>query len=413
MKTTIGGLRARSRVLALLLGCLVLIPSAEVLLAQCFPAPSGVVAWWRGQGDASDNVGTNNGVLNGVAFAAGEVGQAFSFNGWGQGVQVPASPALDVGLGVGLTIEAWINPSALSNDMPIVEWVLNGALAAHFYLGKSSRDSLFANLLDVNNASHTIESPGGAVALGTFQHVALTYDRASGTALLFRNGVIVQQSALGNFTPRTSSSVFIGYRPPTSPFGPLAFRGQIDEVSIYGRALSPSEIQSIYNARSAGKCRGPLITVQPQSQVGYWGKGVIFGVTADGSPELHYQWYKDAAPLPDGTNATLVVTNLQMTSAGSYTVVVANSTGSITSNPGILTMNPAGVTIALYAGVTIEGAVGLTYGVQSTADLGVTNSWRGVANVTLGVPTQLWFDLQPASGPRRYYRVVPGPITIP
>jgi hypothetical protein len=102
-----------------------------------------------------------------------------------------------------------------------------------------------------------------------------------------------------------------------------------------------------------------------------------------------------------------------MADAGNYTVVVTNVYGSVTSNPAILTMNPAGVSLALYAGVTIDGVPGLTYGIQHTTDLSDTNSWQGSANVTLGAPTQLWFDLLPAAQPQRYYRVVPGPISIP
>jgi len=42
-----------------------------------------------------------------------------------------------------------------------------------------------------------------------------------------------------------------------------------------------------------------------------------------------------------------------------------------------------------------------------------TNGWQGMANVTLGTPAELWFDVQPASQPQRYYRVVPGPISVP
>ena len=56
------------------------------------------------------------------------------------------------------------------------------------------------------------------------------------------------------------------------------------------------------------------------------------------------------------------------------------------------------------------GAVGV---IQYNVALSNTNSWRGMANVTLSVPTELWFDVQPANQPQRYYRVVPGPIPIP
>jgi len=71
------------------------------------------------------------------------------------------------------------------------------------------------------------------------------------------------------------------------------------------------------------------------------------------------------------------------------------------------------VSLALYAGITIEGVVGLTYGIQYSTDLSNRNSWKGIANVTFSVPTEIWFDVHPASQPHRYYRVVPGPISIP
>jgi WD40 repeat protein len=156
------------------------------------------------------------------------------------------------------------------------------------------------------------------------------------------------------------------------------------------------------------------ITVQPKSQIAYWGSTVSFSITVTGGiPPYAYQWLKDAAPVTGATNALLVMTNLQATNAGVYTVVVSDTVTNLTSLSANLTVNPAGVAIALYAGVTIDGVVGQTYGVQSTLDLSITNSWAGRANVTLTNATQLWYDSQPATQPQTYYRVVPGPISIP
>ena len=87
--------------------------------------------------------------------------------------------------------------------------------------------------------------------------------------------------------------------------------------------------------------------------------------------------------------------------------------GSTDSSNANLTVNPAGVSLALYAGITIDGVVGLTYGIQYSTNLSNMTGWQGMANVTLSVTPQLWFDLQPVTQPQRYYRVVPGPITIP
>ena len=76
-----------------------------------------------------------------------------------------------------------------------------------------------------------------------------------------------------------------------------------------------------------------------------------------------------------------------------------------------------GVSIALYSGVTpgltIDGVVGQTYGVQATKDLGNMNTWDGLTNITLTTPTQTWYDSQPAVLSHRFYRVVPGPISTP
>jgi hypothetical protein len=49
----------------------------------------------------------------------------------------------------------------------------------------------------------------------------------------------------------------------------------------------------------------------------------------------------------------------------------------------------------------IDGVVGLTYGIQSTTDLSNTNSWQGIANVTLETPSEVCFDVQPAIQPQR------------
>jgi hypothetical protein len=187
----------------------------------------------------------------------------------------------------------------------------------------------------------------------------------------------------------------------------------LDEVDVYNRPLSTNEIVALYMASSAGKCPVPVITSQPRSQVGYWGRSVTFAVTTAGTTPLSYQWLKNGTPLQAASASSLVLTNLQLTDAGTYSVVLTNDYGSTTSSNAYLTVNPAGVSLALYSGITIDGVVGLTYGIQYSTDLSNTNGWRGMANVTLSVPTELWFDVQPANQPQRYYRVVPGPISVP
>ena len=74
---------------------------------SCLTPPTGLVGWWPGDGNANDLAGSNNGALQGgsTASAAGEVGQAFSFNGTNSFVQIPDSATLRP---TNLTIEAWV-----------------------------------------------------------------------------------------------------------------------------------------------------------------------------------------------------------------------------------------------------------------------------------------------------------------
>src|SRR5580765_4050801 len=75
----------------------------------------------------------------------------------------------------------------------------------------------------------------------------------------------------------------------------------------------------------------PIITTQPQSQTNVAGTAATFSVAATGTPPLNYQWQFHSSTLANQTNTTLVLTNVQTAHAGSYTVVVTNSEGAVTS----------------------------------------------------------------------------------
>jgi pectate disaccharide-lyase len=76
----------------------------------------------------------------------------------------------------------------------------------------------------------------------------------------------------------------------------------------------------------------PSITSQPQNQMVLLGQTASFTVTASGSLPLNYQWYFDTNTLLSAaTNATLTISDVQSNNVGGYSVVVANSAGSVTS----------------------------------------------------------------------------------
>jgi hypothetical protein len=84
----------------------------------------------------------------------------------------------------------------------------------------------------------------------------------------------------------------------------------------------------------------PLITTQPVSTTVTVGGTVSFSVTATSSAgAITYQWHRLNAPISGATSATYTISNAQLADAGAYTVVVTNSSGSITSDAAVLTVN--------------------------------------------------------------------------
>lgn len=97
----------------------------------------------------------------------------------------------------------------------------------------------------------------------------------------------------------------------------------------------------------------PVITSQPQSVFAAEGGSASFAVMATGEL-LTYQWFHQPPgvpgpmPLHDATNATLLLTNLQVTAEGSYQVLVSNPFGSMPSDPAALVVKQRATRVLLF-----------------------------------------------------------------
>jgi hypothetical protein len=157
----------------------------------------------------------------------------------------------------------------------------------------------------------------------------------------------------------------------------------------------------------------PSVTVQPQGQVGFWGRSITMTVGAQGTAPFTYLWYKDGIPIVWATNSILILNDLELTAGGSYRVVVSNSFGNFTSASALLVVNPAGISLGLYPGVAVEGAVGKTYGIQYVTNVSNASDWTTLATLILTQTVQLWFDadadVTAGRNPHRFYRVIAVP----
>ena len=186
----------------------------------------------------------NNGTLNaGVTRVPGRAGNAVAFNGTSGMITVPDAAALRVQK---MTLSAWVKSSSPSTESSWRDVILKetmGDLAYGLYANADTDGGPTAYIRRAPTSSTITQHAGSATRIpaNTWVHLATTYD---GTALrMYVNGVQVGSlNATGNIVSSTAPLTIGGNR----VWGEF-FKGAVDDVRIYNRALSPSEIQSLMN----------------------------------------------------------------------------------------------------------------------------------------------------------------------
>lgn len=310
---------------------------------NCASQPSGLVNWWQAENDATDSVSGRNGTVSGnVSYATGEVGKAFAFiNGT---INFGTSTA-NFGTS-SFTVEFWLKTTAQVTEnyqIGIMEkWPACNATEAFWSMRMGGAGT--GGKLHVNMASSAGQDTQGLVATkmlndGVWHHVALT--RSGGTISLYLDGALDVSQTNGTTANISNAVAFVAGQSVCSCCdGTQIFSGYMDELSIYNRALSASEIASVYTAGSYGKCNGsaPFITQQPASLTAQTNSTVGFSVVATGTSPLSYQWNFNSSAISGATNSSLTLTNIALTDGGTYSVLVTNAFGSAQSSNAILTV---------------------------------------------------------------------------
>jgi len=217
---------------------------ATLVAAYSFSEGSGT--------QATDVTGTGNqGTIANAAWSpSGKFGNALSFNGTNALVSIPSSASLNVT--TGLTIEAWVNPSSYAHGRTIFQKRSPSNVGGYVFESVHSPfgpENSLQFVIMIGGTYTTVQAPANVLSIGTWQHVAATYD---GTAMkIYVNGAEVAEMAVSGDIDAVSDPVVMG-RNVVSP--EIAWDGLIDEISLYARALDPVEIHAIFDAGSAGKC---------------------------------------------------------------------------------------------------------------------------------------------------------------
>lgn len=226
----------------------------------------------------------NSGTLVGGRTNSGKYGRALNFTANNQMVTVPDSASLD--LTTALTLEAWVYPTTNSGVRDIL--IKEGAGVDIYNLYHRNGAGRPEGNVFVGGTNRVAQGPA-SLTLNTWTHLATTYDGAN--LRLFVNGAQVAITPLTGVISTSSGALRIG---GNSLWGEW-FRGRIDDVRIYNRALSTGEIVTDMNTAvgsaaivSDPPTGGPMPTPRPVSPGLFSGSSIksVLDLISDGDEVL-------------------------------------------------------------------------------------------------------------------------------
>jgi len=292
----------------------------------CTAVPSGAVAWYRAESNTVDAVGPNNGTINGgVTYTTGNVGQAFNFNGTTGYISVPDNTTLHPS---SLTIEGWAKFTSIPSTATIASKTVGSGTNDSYVLWYQG-GALHGTIGNTSGNGPSVDYTWTPTT-NTWYHIAYTYDSGGQAQALYVNGSMVASGTNSTVIGFDTNPLIIGAEIESSAHT-FFFPGLVDELTLYSRALTQTEVQTVYGAGTFGKCYTAPATP------------AITGFTpASGST--------GTSVVISGTNFIGVTSVLFNGTSATYTV---NSTSQITATV------PAGATSG-FISVGNDGGVGVS-----------------------------------------------------
>ncbi len=222
-----------------------------LLLMLCIhPAFASLVSLWSGENNAQDSFGGHNGtIFNGVTYASGKVGKAFSFNGSNY---ITIANNADFRPG-NFTIVSWIKANSFGTNT----WntVFAYGASANDPISQGIWDSYYFGVYNGYARLHTLHSFGDytitgntLITLNQWHMLAATYNGS--TSRLYLDGVEVASgtpnASLYYDTNVTHLSMGEDWN-NNQPAG-IKFNGLVDELAFYNNALSAQEMQILFQS---------------------------------------------------------------------------------------------------------------------------------------------------------------------
>ena len=260
------GEREKSRALGLVVAGLFILLTIGFRASLCSAGQGeGLVAYWKfdeGSGtkllDASGN--GNDGVIHGAVWSEGVSGKALKFDGVDDYVVVPKSATLNKP-DKQITVTAWVKTPLQGRYTILSRWLYEGTADRSILLEVKGKGAVASFAISPEgSASSWCYSPKQSIQKGKWVHLAAVFDGDSKTMKIYINGKLsVVKSDAPYKVHQAKGDLYIGIWRWGKDKWDCAFKGQIDEVRIYSKALSADEILKIYSfASPKGKISGKI-----------------------------------------------------------------------------------------------------------------------------------------------------------
>ncbi len=331
----------------------------------------GLVAYYPFNGNANDESGNGNtGTVNGATLTTDRFGianKAYSFNGVNNYIETNFNL-----LNQDFTYAVWVR----TNNLTYGYQLITNLGSSPFYQGRELRVETDGSLMTVigtgSNWIHNQSSP--QIQPNNWNFIVMSV--SGNNVTLFNNGTQIYQGAISMIVPGVQT-YRLGTRDLT-PFGGQ-IDGKLDDIFIYSRSLSPSEIQQLYSSQSYAWNTGATtssITVSPTTNTTYSCTVTQGAQTCTASVDITVNptvANAISATIIEGESYTLGTQTL--TTAGTYTEVFTSAAGcdstvtlTLSVEP-LLTCNITAATTTLCAGESVNLSISTTGGAGSSSQL--------------------------------------------
>jgi hypothetical protein len=266
---------------------------------------NGLVAWYPFNGNANDESGNaNHGTVNGTTLTSGkngELNKAYSFDGINDGITFPLNVS-------NYSISFWVNFDQLTNQFSEL-YYYNDSYCELL----QNNNSVYVRKQNSNNQNN-LEINTASISPNNWHHIYIYYDQSLNTLNCKINNQNIYTSSLkadGIANNLNNNLLYLGARGWNNT---NFFRGNLDDIAIYNRALTQQEITALYNS-----CTPPTAVITPKSTTNIKeNESVVLAATKGNG--YSYEWYKDGIAIPNAIDS-----NYTATSPGNYTVKITTS----------------------------------------------------------------------------------------